>query len=63
MENRDWMYMGHASMTPEWMRKINAFLDHAFGEAAKGLSRMPCPCRKCDNLIRKKRKNVGEDLC
>jgi hypothetical protein len=23
---------------------------------------MPCPCSKCDNRVRKNRKNVGEDL-
>ena len=63
MENRDWMYMGHASMTPDWMTKTNAFLEHSFGEAARGSSRMLCPCSKCDNRVRKNRKNVGEDLC
>ena len=63
MENHDWMYTGHASMTPEWMTKTNAFLEHSFGEAARGSSRMPCPCSKCDNRVRKNRKNVGEDLC
>ena len=63
MENHDWMYTGHASMTPEWMTKTNAFLEHSFGEAARGSSRMPCPCSKCDNHVRKNRKNVGEDLC
>ena len=63
MENRDWMYTGHASMTPEWMTKTNAFLEHSFGEAARGSSRMPCPCSKCDNRVRKNRKNVGEGLC
>jgi hypothetical protein len=24
---------------------------------------MSCPCSKCDNRVRKNRKNVGEDLC
>ena len=63
MENRDWMYTGHASMTPEWMCNTSAFLDHAFGSAAQGVSWMPCPYSKCDNRKRKNRKKVGEDLC
>jgi hypothetical protein len=63
MENCDWMYTGHASMTPEWMTKTNAFLEHSFGKAARESSRMPCPYSKCDNRVRKNRKNVGEDLC
>ena len=36
MDNRDWMYTGHAEMTPEWMCNTSAFLDHAFGPAAQG---------------------------
>jgi hypothetical protein len=58
-ENRDWMYTGHTSMTLEWMTKTNAFLENSFGEAARGSSRMPCPCSKCDNCVRKNRKNMG----
>jgi len=57
------MYMGHTCMTAEWMHKTNAFLEHAFGEVAKGSSQMPCPYHKCDNRIRKKRKNMRKDLC
>jgi hypothetical protein len=63
MDNREWMYTGHTSMSSEWITKTNAFLEHAFGEAAKGLSRMPCSCSRCGNKKRKTRKNVGEDLC
>ena len=63
MENRDWMYTGHASKSAEWVIKTNAFLEHAFGEAAKGSCRMPCPCSRCQNKKRKVKKAVGEDLC
>jgi hypothetical protein len=63
MDNREWMYTGHTSMSSECITKTNPFLEHAFGEAAKGLSRMPCPCSRCGNKKRKTRKNVGEDLC
>ena len=63
MDNRDWMYTGHTEMTPEWMCNTSTFLDHAFGPAAQGASRMPCPYSKCDNRKRKNRKKVGEDLC
>jgi hypothetical protein len=59
MENRDWMYTGHEQLTPEWLTKTNAFLEHSFGEATKGSSRMPCPCFKCDNRVRKNKKHVG----
>ena len=62
MDNRDWMYTGHASKSTEWVTKTNAFLEHAFGPAAKGSSRMPCPCSKCGNKKRKYKNNVGVDL-
>jgi hypothetical protein len=62
MDNHEWMYTGHTSMTPEWMTKTNAFLEHAFGEAAKGSARMPCPCSRCGNKKRKIKRLVGEDI-
>jgi hypothetical protein len=62
MYNREWMYTGHTSMTPEWMTKTNAFLEHAFGEAATGSARMPCPCNRCGNKKRKIKRLMGEDL-
>ena len=63
MENRDWMYTGYPSMTPEWMQKTNDFVEHAFGEFAQGRIKMPCPCVKCDNHTRKSKVAVGKDLC
>jgi hypothetical protein len=46
MENREWMYMGHVGrndVTPEWIRKTDDFVERAYGEAAKGVSLVPCP--------------------
>jgi hypothetical protein len=50
MEDREWMYTGHRgrnNVTTEWIRKINDFVERAYGEAAKGASLVPCPCSKC----------------
>ena len=62
MENRDWMYTGHASRSTEWVTKTSAFLEHAFGAATKGSSWMLCPCSICGNNKRKHKKAVGEDF-
>jgi hypothetical protein len=46
------MYTGHVGrndVTPELIRKIDAFVEQAFGEAAKGASIVPCWCSKCAN--------------
>jgi hypothetical protein len=59
MEDREWMYTGRVrrnDVTPEWIRKTDAFVERAFGEAAKGASLVPCPCNKCDNRKRKTKK-------
>jgi hypothetical protein len=58
-----WMYMGHVGrndVTSEWIRKTDAFVEQAFGEAAKGASLVPCPCRKCANRKRKSKKAMVE---
>jgi hypothetical protein len=47
-------------VTPEWITKIDAFSEWAFGEAAKGASLVPCPCSKCANRKRQTRKAMGE---
>jgi hypothetical protein len=47
MEDREWMYTGHVGrndVTPEWIRKTDAFMGRAFGEATKGASLVPCSC-------------------
>jgi hypothetical protein len=57
------MYMGRVGrndVTPEWIRKIDAFVERTFGEAAKGVSLVPCPCSKCAN--RKKKKVMVEHI-
>jgi hypothetical protein len=50
-------------MTNEWINKTDAFLEMAFGEAAKGASMILCPCSKCANRKRQNKKNMGEHLC
>jgi hypothetical protein len=59
MEDREWMYMGHdyrGQVTNEWIRKIEDFVEQAFGKATKGASLVPCPCNKCANRKRKQRR-------
>jgi hypothetical protein len=59
MENSDWIYMGHASVTPEWMTKTNAFLEHAFGEVAKGSMKGP-KCLEEANILNKNSTKILE---
>jgi hypothetical protein len=35
MADREWMYTGWESKTSEWIRETDAFLEQAFGPAAK----------------------------
>ena len=59
------MYTGHASqgqVTNEWIDKTDAFLGRAFGVAAKGASKICCPCSKCANRKRQTKKVMGEHL-
>ena len=65
MEDREWMYTGRVrrnDVTPEWIRKTDAFVERAYGEAAKGASLVPCPCSKCDNRKRKPKKAMVEHI-
>jgi hypothetical protein len=46
------MYMGRVGrndVTPECIRKTDAFVERAYGEVAKGASLVSCPCNKCAN--------------
>jgi hypothetical protein len=59
------MYMGRVGrnyVTPEWIRKIFAFMERAFCEAAKGVSLVPCPCSKCAIWKRKSKKTMVEHI-
>ena len=59
------MYTGRASQGPvtnEWIDKIDAFLEWAFGMATKGASKIWCPCSKCANRKRQMKKVMGEHL-
>jgi hypothetical protein len=59
------MYMGRVirdDVTREWIRKTDAFLERAFGEAAKGASLVPCPCSKCANKKRQTKKTMGAHI-
>jgi hypothetical protein len=62
MEDREWMYMGRVErndVTPEWIRKTDAFVEWAFGKVAKGSILVPCPCSKCANRKRKNKEDHG----
>jgi len=59
------MYTGCSSrgqVTNEWIDKTDAFLEWAFGEAAKGACMICCPCCKCANRKRQTKKVMGEHL-
>ena len=59
MEDREWMYTGHYSPNcygKDWIMKTDAFLELVFGEAARGSSKIWCPCSKCVN---RKKTNKG----
>jgi hypothetical protein len=65
MDDREWMYTGRSSQgqfTDEWVEKIDAFLDLAFGKAAKGVSQVLCPCSKCANRKRQNKENMSKHL-
>ena len=65
MDDRQWMYMGRRSQsdyTNEWMNKTNAFLNSAFGKAAKGHCLVLCPCSKCGNRRRVNKVEMGKHL-
>jgi hypothetical protein len=54
--------IGRNNVTCEWIRKTNAFVERAFGEAAKGASLVPCTCSKCANMKRKSMKAMVEHI-
>jgi hypothetical protein len=65
MDDREWMYTDRVErndVTPEWIRKIDNFVEWAYGEAAKGASLVPCPCNKCANRKRKSKKAMVEHI-
>jgi hypothetical protein len=62
MEDCEWMYsgrLGQGQVTNEWIDKTDAFLERAFGEAAKRASKLFCPCSKCANRKRQTKKIMG----
>ena len=65
MDDRHWMYTGRpsqATMTDEWIRKTNDFLEAAWSQA-EGSSFLWCPCNICGNKKRKTKKVMGQHLC
>jgi hypothetical protein len=50
--------VGRNNVTSEWIRKTDAFVERACGEAAKGASLVSCPCSKCANQKRKTKKSM-----
>jgi hypothetical protein len=56
------MYMGRVGrndVTPEWIRKTDAFVERAFGDATKGASLVSCPCNKYANRKRTNKEDHG----
>jgi hypothetical protein len=49
-------------VTTEWIRKTDDFVERAYGEAAKGVSLVPCPCSKCANRKIKPKKVMVEHI-
>jgi hypothetical protein len=45
----------------EWQTGMKEFLDFAF-EGAPENSTVPCPCRRCNNICWKRRKDIHIDL-
>jgi hypothetical protein len=65
MEDHEWMYKGRVGrndVTPEWIRKIDDFVERTYGEAGKGASLVPCPCSKCANRKRKSKMAMVEHI-
>jgi hypothetical protein len=65
MEDREWMYTDRVErndVTPEWIRKIDAFIERAYEKAANGASLVPCPCSKCANRKIKSKKAMVEHI-
>src|SRR5690242_10828118 len=59
------MYTGRVErndVTSKWIRKTDAFVERAFGGAAKGASLVSCPCSKCANRKRKSKKVMEEHI-
>ncbi|XP_072147892.1 uncharacterized protein [Setaria viridis] len=64
MEDRQWMYTGRSSqnsLTDEWINKTDAFLERAFARIKGGRDTW-CPCRKCGNLRRQTKLEMGKHL-
>ena len=62
---RGWMYTGWRSQsdyTMEWMNKTDAFLNSAFGKAAKGHCLVLCPYSKCGNRRRVNKVEMDKHL-
>jgi hypothetical protein len=49
-------------VTPKWIMKTDDFLEQAFGEDAKRVSLVPCPCNKCANRKRQTKKTMEEHI-
>jgi hypothetical protein len=54
--------VGRNNVTSKWITKTDAFVERAYGEAAKGVSLVPCPCSKCANWKRKSKKSMLEHI-
>ena len=62
MSDREWMYTGrHTDLgaSPEWVRKMGEFLEHAFGS---GVGQTWCPCSLCRNQRPREKELMGKHL-
>src|SRR5438105_1874522 len=57
--DKSWMDRDRDSI--EWQSGMKEFLNFAFDGAHEN-STVPCPCRKCVNIVQKKRRDVHSDL-
>jgi hypothetical protein len=67
IDERSWMYEGwndNGHHSKDWVRNINAFLDHAFNVVPNAeKTGVPCFCLECDNRVRRRRAIMTEHLC
>jgi hypothetical protein len=59
MTDREWMYTGFKSKSPEWVLGMKNFLEVAF---SNGFLQMSCPCTKCKNKKRKDHQQMYKDI-
>ncbi|XP_020094140.1 uncharacterized protein LOC109714114 [Ananas comosus] len=59
MLDKSWMHIQNR-LSPEYKEGVSKFLDFAFGMTSGDT--IPCPCKKCNNVLFKQRNEVEADL-